>query len=224
MPRPPSLHTRGRGLRGPALQPQAVRGAATQRRARVKGRLPGSAATCPGQPRALGAAGGRGAGRRPPHSSLAGPAGAPRSRARDRRARDWPGRRARELLPGGGLLAPSFWIHLLLPHLLPLPSRGTLRGEEFSVCSHPAPGAKLEEEDGPGQGWCSPGPLQPGHPLALSSPHPDAGHTTPAASRAPLRERAHPCSCLPDRAAERLGAASGTERRWLGFPHAPVTS
>lgn len=26
------------------------------------------------------------------------------------------------------------------------------------------------------------------------------------------------------RAAERLGAASGTERRWLGFPHAPVTS
>lgn len=25
---------------------------------------------------------------------------------------------------------------------------------------------------------------------------PDAGHTTPAASRAPLRERAQPCSCL----------------------------
>lgn len=128
-----------------------------------------------------------------------------------------------------------------------------------------------------------PPPPQPGHPLTLLSPHPDAGHTTPAACAAPgagtvlqlsagqvlgdggpfsaaggarsygmwgvqIRECPRPPHCkvascgeqgpggggyvsfrffvfvfvfLTCRSAARLGAASGTERRWLCFPHAP---
>lgn len=179
-----AAHTRARPPRAPASA-QAVRLAATQRRSRARGRLPGSAATCPGRPRALGAAGGRGAGRRPPDSPLAWPGrpGPPRSRARDRRARDWPGWRARELLPGGGLLAPSFWIHLLPPHLLPLPSRGTLGGEEFSVCSHPAPGAKLARKTGRYRGGARRAP-----PPATWAP---ANPLVPAP-----RRRAHNSGCL----------------------------
>lgn len=127
---------------------------------------------------------GRGGGRR----TLPSPGRAGRGpRSRDRRARDCPGRRARELLPGGGLLAPSFWDPppSSPPPSPPLPSRGTLGDEEFSVCSHPAREVKLEKEDEPGRGSTRPAPL-------------NLDARDPSRPRAPIRAH-NPSQMLPER-------------------------
>ncbi|XP_060228975.1 collagen alpha-1(I) chain-like [Meriones unguiculatus] len=200
----PAAHTRARRPRARASAPGAE-GAAARRRPprRVGSRAaPRPAPAGPGlsAPREdVGRGGGRRtlpwpgrAGRGPPlprspSARLAGPAGA-RAASRGRTARAF-------------LLDPP----PLPPHLFPLPSRGTLGGEEFAVR-----GAKLEEAGRAGTRWCSPGSPKPGHPLALSPPHPDAEDASAAASRAALRERAQPSSCL-------VAAGTGLGGRWPPF-------
>lgn len=87
------------------------------------------------------AAGGRGAGRRPPDSllaRLASPAGAALgSPVTDERA-SLSRRCRRRAASRGRIAAPSSWIHLLPLHLLPLPSPGEARAACVLSCLAPS--------------------------------------------------------------------------------------
>lgn len=200
----PAAHTRARPPRARASAPggetsghatgeRGLRGSAPRQRRDLPRPAPGSGRR--GRARGGAAAAGLSpspgrAGRGPtlprprsPSARLAGPAGA---RAASR------GRTARAFLLDPPPSTP--------PPSPPLPGDARGRG----VFGLQSPGPESQDRGGrPAETGVvlagTPSPPQPGHPLALSSPHPDAGHTTPAASREPLWERAQPCSCLRDR-------------------------
>lgn len=176
VPRPRSLaaHTRARPPRARASAPggetdghateDAGEGVRSQAAPRPAPAGPGLSAPREGV--------GRGGGRR----TLPSPGRAGRGpRSRDRQARDCPGRRARELLPGGGLLAPSFWIHLLPPPPPSPPLPGDARGRRVFGLQSPGPGSQAGEGRWARTGWYSPDPPKLGRTRSLSSPRPDSG-------------------------------------------------